>query len=324
MLLARARLARRLRAATVPPPPAPYTVDAWCEAIGRARGRPLRVHHVRLDADLPPGLLVRRPHKDSILVDAALPELTRAQTVLHEVAHIVLEHDGDALHDDIDSAVEAEAELAADLLYQQLTRAAAATTSQRGAAGPSRLRLPATPAWWADRRTDWHLLQLWITLRDGLPDVAIVGTSTAAPVPVEIRGRRQRHRTVIEVHEALRALRPWCSPQVHASASRRARRHRLDPASAEAVANAATVAVALRRRHTSLPPGADDSPLRSERHDPHDVDAEARRLARLSRALHDSPLVAAEIARWVPVVAAAVTTDDALPRTAAVGATPAR
>ncbi|MFG2059409.1 DUF6545 domain-containing protein [Micromonospora sp. NPDC048930] len=322
MLLARARLSRRLREANVPPPPAPYTVDAWCEAIGRARGRDLRVHDVRLGADLPPGLLVRRAHVDRILVDEALPALARAQTVLHEVAHVVLEHDGDVLHDDVDPAVEAEAELAADLLYRQLTRAASATAAAHAAMDVSRMRLPgAMPAWWADRRHDWDLLQLWMTLREGMPDVALVSTSTAAPVPVEIRGSRQRYRTVIEIHEALRVLRPWCSRQVYASAARRARRHRLDAAAVAAVAEAATVAVALRRRHTSLPPGADDSPLLSERHDPHDVRAEARRLARMARALHESPLVAAEIARRVPVVAA-VAAEDAMSDPTPVGGTP--
>ncbi|MFI7645151.1 DUF6545 domain-containing protein [Micromonospora sp. NPDC049460] len=320
MLLARARLARRLRAAKVPPPPAPYTVDAWCEAIGRTRGRRLQVHGVRLDADLPSGLLVRRDDADHILVDAALPALARAQTVLHEVAHIVLDHDGDAVHGDIDPVVEAEAELAADLLYQQLIRAV--SSAARGAVAGLRLRLPGRPpAWWADRRTDWHLLQLWMTLRDGMPDAAIVSTSTAAPVPVEIGGRRQRYRMVIEVHDALRVLRPWCSAQVHASATRRARRHRLDAAAVAAVAAAATVAVALRRRHTSLPPGADDSPLLSELHDPHDVRAEACRLARMARALHESPLVAAEIARWVPVVTTVIA-EDAMPRPTVMGGTP--
>ncbi|MEH1017562.1 DUF6545 domain-containing protein [Micromonospora sp. CPCC 206060] len=293
------RLARRLREACVPPPPAPYTVDAWCVAIGEARRRDLRVYDMRLDAELPPGLLVRRDRADSILVDAALPALARTQTVLHEVAHIVLGHDGDALHDDIDPVVEAEAELAADLLCQQLTRAASGVEpAWLATRWPARM-----PGWWADRRSDWRLLQLWMTLRDGLPDVAIVTTSTATPVPVEIRSRRQRYRTVIEVHEALRVLRPWCNAQVYASAAKRARRHLLDPAAVTAVAEAATVAVALRRRHTSLPPGPGDSPLSSDVPDPHDVRAEASRLARMACALHDSPLVAAEIARWVPVVA---------------------
>ncbi|MGY4899970.1 DUF6545 domain-containing protein [Micromonospora aurantiaca (nom. illeg.)] len=319
MLLARARLARRLRAANVPPPPAPYTVDAWCEAIGRARGRRLQVHGVQLDADLPSGLLVPRDDVDHILVDAALPALARAQTVLHEVAHIVLDHDGDALHADVDPAVEAEAELAADLLYRQLARAAATTRSGHDVAACSRERQPHwSSTWWTDRRTDWHVNQLWITLRAGMADAKIVSTSTGVQVPVEVGGSRQRHRRVIEVHDALRLLRPWCSGPVHTNAARRAQRYRLDPAAVAAVAEAAAVAVALRRRQAALP--AVDEPLYvPQPRDLSDVRAEARRLARMSRALHDSPLVAAEVARWAPVVTAGDARDSPPATTLAQG-----
>ncbi|GIJ08379.1 DUF6545 domain-containing protein [Micromonospora andamanensis] len=303
MIFARARLSRRLRQANVPQPTTPYNVDAWCEEIGQARGRRLRVHDLSLGPDLPTGLLVRRPDEDTVIVDAGLPALTRTQTVLHEVAHLILDHDGDALHDDVDQAIEAEAEMVADLLYQRLTRAAESTArvADRGAAtpeNPTRVR----SAWFADRRADWHLLNLWITLQDGTSGAAIISTSTTRPVPVEIRGRRQRHRTVIEIHEALRILRPWYSSQVHDSATRRARRHRLDPEPVAAIAEAATIAVALRHRRASLPPGSGGTCLPTMQHSSCDVPSEARRLARLSHALHDSPLVTAEIARWVPVV----------------------
>ncbi|MGW0504029.1 DUF6545 domain-containing protein [Micromonospora sp. NPDC003241] len=302
MLLARARLSRRLRRANIPSPAAPYRADAWCEAIGRERGRDLRVQELRLGVDLPPGLLIRRRQEDIIVVDDTLPELTRTQTILHEVAHLVLDHDGDVLHDDIDPAVEAEAEAAADVLSRWLTSAgrAAPAALQRDAA----VKPPAWlgPAWLADRRADWHLLQLWTTLRDGIPDAAIVSTSTAVPAPTEISTGRQRHRTVIEVLEVLRLLQPWCSPRVHDSASQRARRHGLGPEAVTAVADAATIAVALRHRRTSQPPMAGGAPALDTRHD---VSSEARRLARMACALHDSPLVMAEIARWIPTLAAA-------------------
>ncbi|WP_433531338.1 DUF6545 domain-containing protein [Micromonospora sp. CA-263727] len=257
-----------------------------------------------MGVDLPPGLLVRRPDDDSIIVDSALPALARTQTVLHEVAHLVLGHDGDVLHDGLAPAieVEVEAELAADLLYQRLMRAAAAASPRRHRPARAGLGLGrAASAWLADRRTDWHLLQLWMTLRDGIPDVAIVRASTATPAPVEIRNRRQRHRTLIEIHEALRVLRPWCSSRVLASATARARRHRLDPDEVVAVADAATIAVALRHRRTSQPPTTGDTALLTTLHGPLDVLSEARRLGQMARALHDSPLVVAEAARWVPV-----------------------
>ncbi|MEU8333656.1 DUF6545 domain-containing protein [Micromonospora arborensis] len=326
MIFARVRVARRLRNAGVPPPCEPYTVEAWCEAIGRARGRPLKVHAVQLGTHLPPGVIVARDGVDHILVDVAMPALAFDQSALHELGHYLLDHDGDVLNDHVDPAVEAEAELAADLLHEQLMRAAVGATRPSTRAGRvlPPIRLPSGPSdWWADRSTDWHVHRLWMTLRTGMPDAVIISTSTAVPVAVEAGGRRQRHRTVIEVHEALRVLRPWCSPQVYASATRSAQRHRLDDDAVAAVAEAATFAVALRRRQASLPPEADDPPLpwqRRDRHDLPDVRAEARRLAAVARALHDSPLVAAEIARCVPVVAGS--DPDALPRPRMVADTP--
>lgn len=261
-------------------------------------------------AEVPSGVLVPLDRADYILVDASLPTLARAQTVLHEVAHLMLGHDGDAMHSIIDPALEVEAELAADLLYQQMIRAAA-RSGRRG--GELLAQLPSwrPSAWWTDRRTDWHVNQLWIKLRAGMPDVTIVSTTTGVQVPVEVGGSRHRHRRVIEVHDALRLLRPWCSSQVHASAQRRAHRYRLDPAFVEAVADAATLAVAMRRRQAALPAVEDPLDTKSPV-DVFDVRGEARRLARISCAWFDSPVVAAEVARWVPVVAATSTHSDRL------------
>ncbi|RLK09503.1 uncharacterized protein DUF955 [Micromonospora sp. M71_S20] len=305
---ARARLRRRLRKARVPPPPEPYTVEGWCQAIGDSRGRPLVIRNEPFGADYPSGVLVPLDRADYILVDASLPTLARTQSVLHEVAHLVLGHAGSAMHSDIDPAMEAEAELAADLLYQQMIRAAA-----KSGGGPSekpaRLRAWRPATWWADRRTDWHVNQLWIKLRAGMPDATIVSTTTGVPLPVEVGGSRHRHRRVIEVHDALRLLRPWCSRRVHASAQRRAHRYRLDSATAAAVADAATLAVALRRRQAALP--VVDDPLDTTPPvDVSDVRGETRRLARISCAWHDSPVVAAEVARWAPLVATINASDE--------------
>ncbi|RNH99628.1 ImmA/IrrE family metallo-endopeptidase [Micromonospora aurantiaca] len=307
MLLARARLRRRLARAGLPAPSPPYTVDAWCTAIGAARRRPLVVGDVDLEAGHPPGVLItEQPEGDFILVDRSLPPVTRTQTVLHEIAHLVLEHPGDLWHDGIDRVVEAEAELAADVLYHQLVRAAGGEEADGDQlTGRERTLHRTMTSWWADRRSDWRLLHLWMTLRDNMPHLALVTTSTATPVPTEIRGNRQRHRTVVEIHEILRALRPWCSAQVYASASARARSHRLDAASTDAVAEAATIAVALRHRQLAMAPAA-SSQLPQTSRDRNDVRAEARHLACVDQAMSESPLVAAEIARWAPVGPAAL------------------
>ncbi|MGC4828279.1 DUF6545 domain-containing protein [Micromonospora arida] len=90
-------------------------------------------------------------------------------------------------------------------------------------------------SWWTDRRTDWQVNQLWMTLRAGMPEAAIITTTTTERVPVEIGGSRQRYRRVVEVHEALRLLRPWYSRQVHNSATQRAQRYQLDATSTAAL-----------------------------------------------------------------------------------------
>ncbi|MEV4830567.1 DUF6545 domain-containing protein [Micromonospora sp. NPDC049257] len=260
------------------------------------------IRYERFGADYPSGVLVPLDRANYILVDASLPTLARTQSVLHEAAHLVLGHGGHAMHSDVDPAVEAEAELAADLLYQQMTRAAARSGGAPDKK-PARLRCWRPSAWWADRRADWHVNQLWVKLRTGMPDATIVSTTTGVPLPVEVGGSRHRHRRVIEVHDALRLLRPWCSRRVHASAQRRAHRYRLDTATAAAVAGAVTFAVALRRRQAALP--VVDDPLDTTPPvDMSDVRGETRRLARISCAWHDSPVVAAEVARWASLVAA--------------------
>ncbi|MFY1681705.1 DUF6545 domain-containing protein [Micromonospora sp. WMMD730] len=257
---------------------------------------------MQLEAEMPPSLLVRAEWADFIMVDAALPTLARTQAVLHEVAHLVLDHSGDVLHQDVevDAAIEAEAELAADLLYEQMNRAAAGGSSaSRGA--PEARATWRSDMWWRDRSADWHVNQLWLTLREGMPDAKIVSINAGGQVPVEVGGRRHRHRRVVEVHDALRRLRPWYSEPVYASAEQRAVRYRLDPGSVAAVAEAAAVAVALRRRQANLFHAEEETPHAAQSPDLPDVRAETRRLARISRALHDSPLVRAEVARWVPV-----------------------
>ncbi|WFE53047.1 ImmA/IrrE family metallo-endopeptidase [Micromonospora sp. WMMD1155] len=303
MIWARGRIARRLRNAGLPPPPAPYTVDAWCEAIAHGRGRPIHLRGERLGMDLPSAFLIKLEHADIIIVDSALPMLPRTQGILHELAHLVLNHSGDALHAEVDPAVEAEAELAADLLFQRLSNAAtvacgAMTSSTANSIRSQRRWWPTS--WWTDRQMDWQVNQLWMTLRAGMPEAAIITTTTTEKVPVEIGGSRQRYRRVVEVHEALRLLRPWYSRQVHDSATQRAQRYQLDATSTAAVVEAAQVAVALRR-HQTEPPSDDVPRLPQRRLAAYDIRAEARRLALVGLALHDSPLVAAELARWSPV-----------------------
>ncbi|MFI7510506.1 DUF6545 domain-containing protein [Micromonospora aurantiaca] len=284
----------------MPEPPEPFTVEAWCEAIAAARGRRIRIREASMHATWPPGFFFNDDDVDYLIVDACLPTLARTQTLLHELAHLLLGHRGNALHGDINPSVEAEAEIAADLLSRQLARA---SRTARRVETPQQDRdltdlHVRTLDWMNDRRDDWHLNLLWVTLRTEIPDASLILVAQDDEPAPALGGSRRTYRRVVEVHDQLRRLRPWFSQEVRASALRGARRRRLSPDSTEAVAEAAVIAVALRRRKAGAPP-ADENLLASPPDSGClDIRAETRRLARISHALHQSPLVRAELARW--------------------------
>ncbi|MFG1918169.1 DUF6545 domain-containing protein [Micromonospora sp. NPDC048898] len=281
----------------MPDPPQPYTVEAWCEAIAAARGRPIRISSAELQADWPPGFFFNSAEADYIVTDVRLPSLTRIQTILHELAHLLLGHRGNALHGDIDPSAEADAEIAADILSRQLARAANAahrvSTPQEAKLTDLNWR---TRDWMNDRWDDWQLELLWVKLRTAVPDAPLILVPHDDEPAPALGGSRRTYRRVVEVHEQLRRLRPWYSEDVRLSALRRA--ERCGPSEAAAVAEAAVIAVALRRRKAGAPPagGSFVLPQRGSGH--LDIREETRRLAQVSRALHQSPLVHAELARW--------------------------
>lgn len=78
----------------VPRPPAFETVEEFLAGISEARGRPITV----VDAPLPTrkvcGLWVGTDSADTIVISDQLRGVQRDHVVMHEVAHVVLEHDG--------------------------------------------------------------------------------------------------------------------------------------------------------------------------------------------------------------------------------------
>ena len=291
----RTRVTWRLRRAGVPAPPPPFTVEAWCEAIALVRRRPIRLQRASLQADWPPGFYFASDEADYIVVDAGLPMLTRVQTILHELAHLLLGHEGTALHVHADVVAEADAEIAADVMSRRLTRAAGVV--ERPESQDADL-VDRSRDWIIDRWADWQLDLLWVSLRAAVPDAPLILVPRGHDPAPALGGSRHTYRRIVEVHDQLRSLRPWFSDEVHHSALYAARRDRLNPAAAAAVAEAATIAVALRRRKAGAP-ACDDSHEAAQRLLGHaDIRAETRRLARVSRAMHRSPLVHAELARW--------------------------
>ncbi len=82
--------------------PVPLTSAALCEAVGEARGRPIRL----MTARLPPGvarcgLLISISKADEpedvIVYDATAPAVVRDHIIFHELAHLILGHEGDVI-----------------------------------------------------------------------------------------------------------------------------------------------------------------------------------------------------------------------------------
>ncbi|MFE9428746.1 hypothetical protein ACFYNO_38025 [Kitasatospora sp. NPDC006697] len=74
--------------------PHPFRLDRFCTSIAEQRGRPL--HLVPLtDAagqDLPCGLWIGLPDADLVFYESGAAPILKAQIVLHEVSHMLLDH----------------------------------------------------------------------------------------------------------------------------------------------------------------------------------------------------------------------------------------
>lgn len=81
--------------------PRPFSVPALCEAVARHRGRPLRLLPLPEPASesSPYGAWVQTGTADFILHEQDTSSTHRDQIVLHEIAHMLLGHEADAVMD---------------------------------------------------------------------------------------------------------------------------------------------------------------------------------------------------------------------------------
>lgn len=155
----------------------------------------------------------------------------------------------------------------------------------------------ATVAGWGPRIATWwrrihryrayrRLHPLWSAIHDELPNIALI----------EPRRRTERwqtadfllYRRIIEIRDGTLALRPYLDARITAAAREKAAAAGLSPAEQDAVAEAATLAAALRSRSANhvtaeAPPAPRSSPA--------DLDGEARWLTAVSDAYRKSALV---------------------------------
>ncbi len=76
--------------------PVPFALDSFCRELALRRGRPLTIAHMPSDDDDggPSGAWVATDDADFVFVDQAARALHREHIVLHELAHIILDHSG--------------------------------------------------------------------------------------------------------------------------------------------------------------------------------------------------------------------------------------
>ncbi|MFC7614934.1 hypothetical protein ACFQV2_16845 [Actinokineospora soli] len=67
---------------------------ALCEHLSQVRGRPLQVVPVAMHAEQPCGMWVATRDRDWVFVDADTTAAHQEHIVLHEIAHMICEHDG--------------------------------------------------------------------------------------------------------------------------------------------------------------------------------------------------------------------------------------
>jgi hypothetical protein len=72
--------------------PSPFDVQAFCHSVEHARGRTIRLVPRALPTGSPSGLCVSTKTSDYIFYEAQTSPLHQEHIILHEVAHLICEH----------------------------------------------------------------------------------------------------------------------------------------------------------------------------------------------------------------------------------------
>ncbi|WP_433855497.1 hypothetical protein [Streptomyces kronopolitis] len=93
----RRRCKRELRALNVQPP---LQVDELCRQLGERRGRPIRLVPHRMPVPGPFGAWIATPSADYILFQQETTPSHQRHIVLHEVGHILADHQSEEVDDE--------------------------------------------------------------------------------------------------------------------------------------------------------------------------------------------------------------------------------
>ena len=73
--------------------PEPFDMDDFCRALGASRGRPLRRVAAELPTGSPSGMWVATPEVDYVFFEQRTTALHQRHIVLHELGHLISNHD---------------------------------------------------------------------------------------------------------------------------------------------------------------------------------------------------------------------------------------
>ena len=85
--------------------PEPFDMDAFCHSLGERRGRPLRRVPADLPTGSPSGMWVATPDVDYVFFEQRSTALHQRHIVLHELGHILSDHDAPPAMSDATSRV---------------------------------------------------------------------------------------------------------------------------------------------------------------------------------------------------------------------------
>ena len=139
----------------------------------------------------------------------------------------------------------------------------------------------------------FRLRPLWAMLLDGAPDVRL------PPQPgTRLAARYRLHRRVVEIRDAQLALRPFRDSRAAAEAADAARSAGLTRDERDAVIEAAMIVSALGARRNGAAPASSPDAGHGLPEPGNDLESEADRLLRVSRAVRRSPIVRRAAGAW--------------------------
>lgn len=147
--------------------------------------------------------------------------------------------------------------------------------------------------WPRRHRLHRRLHPLWRVVTEAVPEVVLYRPDDPSRDRLLLRGLRHAlYRRVIEIHDGMLRLRPYADPADIAAARSAARTAGLDEGRVQAVADAAAIASAIRRRPTHPAVAAADPEADDQDADSANPESAARRLVAVAEAFRDSPIVA--------------------------------